>query len=64
MDVIRGTPPAKRRLRWWNRRPSLRIVGQEPVRSTRDDGFMLAMLGSLCLLTLVFAMFIGAWTGG
>ena len=66
MDVIRGTTPAKRRQRLWSPRPALRIVGASPppVRFTRDDRLLLAMVGSFCLFVLVFAMFMGAWTGG
>ena len=66
MDVIRGTGSANRRHRWWGPRPVLRIVGSPSLPSpfTRDDRFIIAMVGSFCLFLLVFALFIGAWTGG
>lgn len=64
MDVIRGSMPPHRRRRLWTPRPSLRLVrGPEPAQAGGDP-FLLAMIASLGLFVLWFAMFMGGWTGG
>jgi hypothetical protein len=65
MEVIRGTTRSKRRRRWWAPRPVLRLAGDaRHPQVPRNDPFFLAMIASFCLFVLVFAMFMGGWTGG
>lgn len=63
MNVIRGTSAPKRRRRWWAPRPSLRLVREPPTPPGGEEPFALAMIGTLCLFVLTFAMFMGGWTG-
>ena len=63
MEAIRGTTRPRRR-RWWVPRPRLRLVRDQWVPQTGDDRFIVTMIGSLGLLVLAVAMFMGAWTGG
>jgi len=63
MDVIRGTSSPKRRRRWWAPRPSLRLVREPRASQDSGDPLALAMIGTLCLFVLTFAIFMGGWTG-
>lgn len=63
MDLIRGTRSPKRRRRWWALRPDLRLVPDARHPQTREDPFVIAMIGSFCIFVLAFAMFMGMWSG-
>ena len=62
MDVIQGTARPKSRRRWWRPRPHLRLVGEPETRRQKraeDDAWVAAMVGSLCLSLVFFAIVVG-----
>ena len=66
MEVISGPSPPKNRLRR-RARPDLRLVrpGDLPrVRQPAEDFLLFLMAAVFCLMFLLFAGFLGTWTGG
>jgi len=66
VDVIRGAARPRFWRRWWKPRPVIQLVrGSQPpvVPEPHEDRYILVMVGAFSLFVLVFARFIGAWTG-